>query len=55
MFAKFGRLFFFLSMVSERTVRKNFKQTLPQVEKVTFQKLFIEFSTVISNHKANKY
>ena len=33
-------------MVSEVTVPKNSKQTFPQVEKVTVQKLFIQFWTV---------
>ena len=42
---------FFLSMVSEVTFRKNSAQTLPQVEKVTAQKLVIGFYKVTSNRK----
>ena len=38
------RLCFFLSIVSEVTVRKNSKQTLPQVKKVTVQKLVLRQS-----------
>ena len=42
---------FSLSMVSEVTICENSKQTLPQVEKITVQKLVIGFCTVASNHQ----
>ena len=42
-------------MVSEVRVRKNTKQILPYAEKVTVQKLVIEFWTVTSNHAVNIY
>ena len=44
---------FFLKFGSEMTVRKNSKQTLPQVEKVTVQKLAIGFRTVTSSDNYN--
>ena len=43
-----------LSMVLEMTVGKNSTQTVPQVVKVTVQKLVLEFWTVTSNNKVNK-
>ena len=55
----YGKLYtmfaFFLSMVSEVIVRKNSKQTFPQVGKVTVQKLVTGFWAIASNHKVSKY
>ena len=45
---------FFLSMVSEVTVRKNKKKTLLCDEKVVVQKLFVRFWSFMSNHKVSK-
>ena len=43
MFRKTGWLLFFLSMVSEVAVLKNYKQTHLWLEKVTAQKLIMSF------------
>ena len=42
---------FFLNIFVEVAIQKISKQTLPQVEKVTVQKLIIGFGTVTCNHK----
>ena len=55
MFTKAYTVAFFLSMVSEVTIRKNSQQTLPYAEEATAQKVVIGFWTVALIIKLKKY